>query len=292
MTVSLEESFAYCKELAKRTGKNFYFSFLTLPPEPLRDMCVLYAFMRQCDDLGDDESKPVCRRTEELAAWRDSLEAALSGARFDHPVFPALQNVVDRYGIPTEYLFAVVDGVRMDLTPQPFETFADLEHYCYHVAGAVGLCCIYIWGFHDDHAIHSAVDCGTAFQLTNILRDLAEDAQMGRFYLPHEDLRRFDCKPEDIIGPCRDERFRQLMQFQTDRAKSYYRRAEELFDYLEPRGKPILAAMLRIYGGLLSEIEKRDFDVFSHRVRLPKWRKLMIIGDILVRERLWNHHRP
>jgi 15-cis-phytoene synthase len=207
------------------------------------------------------------------------------GGNGEHPVFPALAEVVARHRIPHEYLFAVIDGVRDDLDPTGFETFDDLSRYCYHVAGAVGLCCIHVWGFRDERAIERAIDCGMAFQLTNILRDLGEDAGMGRIYLPREDLQRFDYTEHDLAAHCRDERFHRLMRFQVDRTKEYYRRAEELFDYLEPAGKPIYAAMLRIYGGLLAKIERRDYDVFSRRIRLPRWRKLLIALGAVVRYR-------
>ncbi len=281
----LDESFAWCKSLAKRTAGNFYFSFLTLPAEQLRDMCALYAFMRVSDDLGDDLTRSVEQRRAALVKWREDLELALAGGKSNHPVFPALTDLVSRREIPPKYLAAVIEGVQMDLNPQGFETFAELADYCYHVAGAVGLCCIHVWGFEGEDAVPLAVDCGCAFQLTNILRDLGEDAQMGRVYLPREDLRRFGYDSGDIAAHCRDERFQELMQFEVARAREYYASATRLFAHLQPTGRPIYAAMLRIYGGLLDEIERRGFDVYSERVRLPRWRKLWISLDAVVRYR-------
>jgi phytoene synthase len=283
MAFALAESVAYCKSLARRTAGNFYYSFLTLPAREHADMCVLYAFMRHSDDLGDDASKPAAERAVLLDAWHTSLTRALDEQQFEHPIFPALAELVDRRRIPREYLFAVIEGVRIDLAPARFETFSELNHYCYHVAGAVGLCCIHVWGFHDERAIEPAIDCGTAFQLTNILRDLGEDARVGRIYLPREDLRRFGYTPTDLAAGCRDDRFRALMQFETERARDYYRQADRLFDYLDPPGKPVLAAMLRIYGGLLDRIERRPDDVFTRRIRLPAWRKLWISLDTMLR---------
>lgn len=195
-----------------------------------------------------------------------------------HAVLPALADVVRRHSIPHELLFAVLEGVRMDLDGARFETFADLERYCYHVAGAVGLCCIHIWGFdreRADEAYAAAIDCGLAFQLTNILRDLKEDAAEGRIYLPLEDFARFACVPEQLAIAEKNEAFTALMRFQVERARGCYARAERLFDLLDPAGRPILAAMLRIYGGLLDEIERRDYDVFSARIALPRWKKLL-----------------
>lgn len=286
MPVTLDESYAYCRSLSRRTGENFYFSFLTLPAEKFRDMCVLYAFMRICDDIGDDDGLPIAERSRRLAEWRDGLQRALEGDCSRHELFPALAELVGRYRIPPEHLLTVIDGVESDLDSPVFETFDDLSRYCYQVAGAVGLCCIHVWGFRDGRAIERAVDCGVAFQLTNILRDLGEDAAMGRIYLPREDLERFGYTADDIAAHRRDDRFRELMRFEVDRARSYYRRAEELFDQLEPAGRPIFSAMLRIYGGLLREIEGRDYDVYSRRISLSRWRKLRIALGAIVRHRL------
>jgi len=305
MTVSLDESYEYCQVLAKRTARNFYFSFLGLPTDKFRSMCVLYAFMRLSDDLGDNPNLSISERRKDLTRWRQVLQKQLTGsselidtedqaiaetrldgsARLQSAVFPALRDVILRFRIPHEYFFAVIDGVCMDLGPVCFETFADLTHYCYHVAGAVGLCCIHVWGFHDQRAIEFAVDCGTAFQLTNILRDLAEDVRMDRVYLPQVDLLRFDYRVEDLAHHRRGDHFRRLMQFEVERAKLYYHKAERLFECLEPAGKPILRAMLRVYGGLLTEIERRNYDVFSRPITLPAWRKLLIAADAIVRRR-------
>jgi phytoene synthase len=220
------------------------------------------------------------------------LQRVLAGDSSGHFVFPALADVVRRHGIPPEHLAAVIDGVAMDLEPAGFETFGELADYCYHVAGAVGLCCIHVWGFHGGQAAGRAIDCGTAFQLTNILRDLGEDAAMGRVYLPREDLRRFGYSLDDLRAGRRTDAFRELMRFQVARAREHYARAERLFDDLDPPGRPIFAAMLRIYGGLLEEIERREYDVFSRRLRLPKWRKLWIAGDAIVRHRWLRRGLP
>ena len=149
----------------------------------------------------------------------------------------------------------------------------------------VGVCCIHIWGFNDEAALKSAADCGLAFQLTNILRDLGEDADNGRIYLPAEDLQRFEMTPSDIRDRVIDERFHRLMAFQVEQAEFYYGKANDLFQWLEPPGQPILKAMLKIYGGLLKEISKRNFDVYSRRVSLPTWRKLLISADAVINRR-------
>ncbi len=281
----LESSYRYCQRLSKRTAKNFYYSFLTLPAEIRRDMCALYAYMRVCDDLGDAPNVPLETRRANLAAWRDAVTRSLAaGGRVesDHPVLPALSDVAGRRGVPAAILLDVIDGVEMDLAPVRYETFDELADYCYHVAGAVGLCCIHVWGFEGEEARARAIDCGLAFQLTNILRDLAEDSQMGRVYLPAEDLDRFGYSPKDIARGIADSRFRRMMAFQVERARFYYRRSEPLSDNVHPTGRPILAAMRNIYGGLLDEIERRNFNVYRRRVKLPPWKKLALTARAML----------
>lgn len=281
----LATSFDHCRRLTRRTAKNFYYSFLTLPADVRRDMCALYAYMRVCDDLGDDTSIPTEQRREALTRWREDVIAALRGDQTIHPVLPALADVVSRRQVPHEPLLDVIDGVEMDLAPVRYDTFEALADYCYHVAGAVGICCIHVWGFQGDEATDRAIDCGAAFQLTNILRDLGEDARMGRVYLPREDLDRFGYSESDLAAGRLDDRFRRLMAFEVARARDYYRQAEPLAQMVSPTGRPVLAAMRRIYGGLLGEIERRHYDVFHHRISLPRWRKLAIVAAAMLRSR-------
>lgn len=285
MTPTLEDSYEYCHALTKRTARNFYYSFLTLPRERFRAMCVLYAFMRVTDDLGDDET-PGVDRAAALARWRTELLFAWNSGQCRHPALPAVVDMLRNYRVPLPYLLDVITGVEMDLKPVAFESFDRLAEYCYHVAGAVGLACIHLWGFHDERALAAAVDCGTAFQLTNILRDLQEDAVRGRVYVPREDLLRFELTADDLTRGSHDERFQRLMEFEVARAREYYGRARALFGYLDPPGQPILETMLRIYGGLLDEIERRRYDVFTRRVELSCGRKLLIAGHAIVRHKL------
>ena len=295
MVLSVPESYDHCRALARKTARNFYYSFLTLPRERMRAMCVLYSFMRVTDDLGDSD-EPAETRKAQLASWRENFVRACNQGECNHPVLPALVDIVHNYRIPVQYLLDVITGVEMDLTTVAFETFDRLADYCYHVAGAVGLSCIHLWGFHDERAVPAAVACGTAFQLTNILRDLREDAARGRVYLPREDLDRFQLTAADLActnladknstGGCPDERFERLMQFEVARAREYYARARALDEYLDPPGKPILETMLRIYGGLLDEIERRRYDVFTRRVELSRWRKICLTAHTLARHKL------
>ncbi len=267
---SINRSFTWCARLTRRTAGNFYWAFLTLPRAQRRAMEALYAFMRVTDDLADDAGEVAAKRAA-LRDWRAALDRCLAG-QASHPLHPALRRIVDRYGIPPAHLHEVIDGVEMDLEPRPFATFAQLRGYCHRVASAVGLCCIQIWGFHDEAARAHAEAAGIAFQLTNILRDLGEDLDRGRVYLPLEDIERFRSPPESWRQ--RGGEFRDLMRFQAERAREHYRRAERLAGCLHPSGRAVFQTMLRTYRGLLDEIERRDYDVFRERVRLTRWRKL------------------
>ena len=233
-------------------------------------MEVLYAFMRVTDDLADEPGE-LTRKHHDLKNWRAALVRCLAGD-YTHALHPALHEVVKHRGIPPQYLHEVIDGVETDLEPRPFHTFADLYGYCYRVASAVGLCCIHIWGFRDEKAKEHAEAAGIAFQLTNILRDLGEDLDRGRIYLPREEIDRFACPPETWRQ--QTESFRKLMQFQVQRAREYYARAELLTPYLSKSGQAVFHVMLRIYRGLLDQIERRNYDVFGDRVRLSRGRKL------------------
>lgn len=242
-------------------------------------MCALYAFSRRADDIADNEesqngSEADSRRLE-LNRWRVSLQSALAG-QSDEPVLSALADSVERYAIPSTYLFDILDGVEMDLTDCRFETFEDLNQYSYRVASAVGLACIHIWGFEGDAAIESAVKCGQAFQLTNILRDLKEDAQRGRVYLPLADLRKFDYAPDNFQRGLCNERFTSLMRFEIERAEKLFREAAPLRRHLRRDGRRILGMMTATYRQLLRQIERRNGDVFSRRVRVSWGKKLLI----------------
>lgn len=275
----LAESYEACRKLTQHAAQNFHFAFLSLPRDKYDAMCAIYAFMRITDDLGDDDlQEAVSTRRLKLHQWRRDVQQALAGQPTEHPCLPAFVDTVKRYSIPWKYFDAVLLGVERDLDPVGIATFQELTDYCYLVAGAVGICCIYVWGFTDEAAIPIAIDCGFALQLTNILRDVAEDWTLGRVYIPQEDFDRFGYTVDDLSRKVYDDRFRSLMQFEADRARSSYRRAETLFPYLHPAGRPILRAMIEIYGGILDEIEKRDYDIFSRRVRLPQWKKLWIAG--------------
>jgi phytoene synthase len=275
MTPTLRRSYEFCEVLAKREAANFYPAFRLLPRPQRWAMCALYAFMRVTDDLTDGQQMPSDKRAA-LDNWRRQFAEMLNGA-YVHPLHPALHHALESYGVPRKSLLDVLDGVEMDLSQHSYETFADLYRYCYRVASAVGLACIHIWGFTDERATGHAESAGIAFQLTNILRDLVEDAARGRVYLPREDLNRFNYGAEQLLGEVRDDRFAALMRFEVERARKYYDDAEPLSGYLAPAGRAVYQVMARTYRGLLDAIEERNYDVFSSRVRLSRWRKLRLV---------------
>ena len=273
MNATLAHSYRYCQDIAGREAGNFYPAFLLLSAPRRRAMCALYTFMRIADDLSDEDA-PVALKRQHLADWRSGLREALAG-RFAHPLHAALRDTVDRHRIPFRYLEAVIDGVEMDLEPITYQTFGELRRYCWHVASVVGLSCIHIWGFHGKAATRYAEEAGIAFQLTNILRDLGEDAARGRVYLPQEDLDRFGYSVDRLRQGVCDASFRELMRFEIARAREHYQRGWRLTPRLSPAGQAVFLMMARTYSELLREIEKRDYDVFRTRVRVPRWKKLL-----------------
>jgi|SRR5579859_7865274 len=277
MSVSLEESYALCERIARRTGKNFYYSFLVMPREKRAAMCAIYAFMRRSDDIADGAANPAVAM-EGLRQWRAQVDVALSGTATDDPTLPALADTVNRYHIPLQHFHELLDGTEMDQTSTRYVTFDDLYKYCYRVASAVGLVVLPIFGYKDKAALMPAEACGIAFQLTNILRDVKEDAQMGRIYLPLEDLRRFGVSEDDIMNARATPQFLGLMKFEAARAREFYDKAQPLLDMIDADSRGTLAVMIDIYGGILRKIEESNFAVFERRVRLSTAEKLWIVG--------------
>ena len=278
MMNATDRSYEYCRRVARRRAKNFYYSFVLLSRPQRNAMCAIYAFMRYCDDLSDE---PGATRAA-IDQWRAGMEEALEGRFGNHPVWPAFYHTVRRFGIPHQYFREMVDGVLSDLEPRRFETFEQLYRYCYQVASVVGLTIIHIFGFDTRSALPLAEKCGVAFQLTNILRDIREDAERGHIYLPAEDLRRFGVTDEDLRTGRRGEPFLRLMGFEAERARSYYNQSRPLLDLIHPRSRASLWALIAIYSRLLERIEISKYDVFRRRVRLPLWEKSWIVWRALV----------
>ena len=275
---ALQSSYHFCAALSRREARNFYYAFLLLPGSRRRSMCALYAFFRHTDDLVDEAASPA-RKAEGIDAWRLEIDAVLAGGKCEWPGFPALADTVARHGIPAHLLHEVIDGVSMDVQPRCFATFADLADYCYHVASVVGLCCLHIWGYRSEggKAEQFAEHCGIALQLTNIIRDVHEDACNGRIYLPAEDLAQFGVAPEELAsGGPPSNRVRALLAFQAQRAFQYYEQARQLESLVAPVGRPVLLTIVGIYRALLDEIVNRNYNVMDGRVSVPSWRKTAI----------------
>lgn len=255
-------------------------------------MCAIYAFMRRSDDIADSAANPAVA-LDGLRQWRAQVDAALnseepqagpaqSGAGTPGPpelgILPALADTVRRYRIPQRHFRELLDGTEMDQTRTRYETFDDLYKYCYHVASAVGLIVLPVFGFNDQAALAPAEACGIAFQLTNILRDVKEDARLGRIYLPLEDLRRFAVSEDDIMNAHATPQFLELMNFEAARTREYYERAQPLLGMIDVDSRGTLAVMMGIYSGILDKIEESNFAVFDERVRLSTAKKLWIVA--------------
>lgn len=275
--MNVPESYAWCEGVARAQAKNFYYSFLLLSRPQRNAMCAIYAFMRYCDDLSDDEGIPD--RAMAIARWRGDLEEALAGRAGAHPVWPAFMDTVARYQIPHEYFFDMIEGVSSDLEPRRMQTFAELYDYCYHVASVVGLTIIHIFGFESPKALDLAEKCGIAFQLTNILRDVKEDAGKNRVYLPAEDFARFGVSPETMEPR---DKFAALMEFEARRARDYYRESAPLIGLVDPGSRGSLRALIGIYSRLLDRIVASHYDVLSRRIRVPTWEKIWVLARSVI----------
>ena len=277
--MKLKASYRHCWKLAKRTGKNFYYSFVTLPREKHMAMCAIYAWMRLLDDCVDDASGPQEagqaleqweKKTRELLA--DPAEAGDSGT-----LWPAFVDTVQRYNIPDGYFFEIIRGVRMDLTINSYQSFDELYEYCYCVASVVGLACLHVMGFTHAQAKKHGEWLGIAFQLTNILRDIKEDAGRGRIYLPADELQAFKINPNDILELRWSRELHDLVECYSYRAETYYLKAQPLFDMVLPDARPTLEIMSEIYGGILRRLREIHYDVFNHRAALTRRAKLMAV---------------
>ncbi len=281
MNDGLAASYAYCEEFVRRQQSNFFASFTVLPPEKFRQMCAIYAFMGYSDDLADRDGAASDKKVQ-LARWRAALDRCFQGEYGSSRILPAFHDTVVHCDIPQKYFHDLIDGAEMDLVRTRYETFDELYDYCYHVASVVGFACLHVWGFEGgDAAIAPAEACGIAFQITNILRDLKEDAARGRVYLPQEDLRNFGYSEDDLTAGVLNDAFREMMHFELDRARRYYCEAEKLGPMIDPQCRPCFEVMFRIYRALLDKIESRGFDVFSARVSLDDRDKMQVVADVL-----------
>jgi 15-cis-phytoene synthase len=272
---AVRASYAECNRIARASRSSFYLAFFGLP-KPKRDaLCALYAFMRLVDDVSDETGDLESKRRG-LAQWRAKLDESVGGRADGHPILPALADTIARFEIPTRYFHDLISGAEMDLSVASYATFDRLAEYCYRVAGTVGLTCLYVFGFRDPRSPDLAERLGLAFQLTNIIRDVRADFEMGRVYLPDEDIERFGCASENLRGPV-TAGLRDLLAFEAERAWRLYEEGAPLVDQVDADSRATLAALIRTYSTLLARIEEREFDVFSSRVSLSSAEKVQYL---------------
>ena len=272
--VSLKAAYDECQAITRREARNFYYAFVTLPKPRRRAIYAAYAFSRMADDIADGD-RPVDAKTQALEELRGSLHAALTGNP-DGLVMTAIADMAAAYGVSEQLFAKVINGVEMDLTKNRYANFEELREYCYRVASAVGLISIQIFGYGDPKARDYAVDLGLAMQLTNIMRDLKEDAAGDRVYLPQDELARFGVTDAQLRAGIVDDAFLALMRYQGERARSYFASGARLFPLLDPRSRSCAVGLHHLYSQLLDRIEDRGYDVFTRRVTLPVWRKLKL----------------
>lgn len=263
------------RRFSKTIQSNFFYSFLFLP-KPKRDAIIdVYSFCRAVDDVVDDLDGPTtyghaaAKARLELDKWRGEIDSLYLGEP-TNPITCSLEKVLERFPMPKMYYEEMINGCEMDLSHHRYETFDELYQYCYRVAAITGLMCVEIFTYNSQQAREYAVSLGIALQLTNILRDLKEDAERGRIYLPQEDLRRFGYSEHDLVNSVVNENFRALMKFECDRARSFYRQADELFPVNDLATLTAAVTMGKIYFRLLEQIELNNYDVFNHQIRLHR----------------------
>ncbi|MBI2913595.1 MAG: presqualene diphosphate synthase HpnD [Chloroflexi bacterium] len=282
MRDELSDAYDHCQALTKREAKNFYYGFMLLPGQQRRSIYAAYAFARECDDIVD-AGLPSQEAAVQLAAYRESLDRCLQG-RPQGSVFLALRDAINRYRIPQEYFYRLIDGVEMDLTVRRYQSFHELKRYCYLVASVVGLISIEIFGYRGgEQAREYAASLGIALQLTNILRDVQEDLQRDRIYLPQNELARFAYAEDDLCAGVATDTFRRLMAFQVTRAGEYYKRGRLLFPYLPRRARACVGVMAGIYSRILDDIQRQPETVLRRRLSLSAGQKLALAGRELVR---------
>ena len=271
----------YCRDKTAKSGSSFYYSFLFLPAEKRQAIMALYAYCREVDDVVDECHDPALAATK-LAWWRGEVEALYAG-RPTHPVTLALKDVLPRFNLPKEQFLEIIDGMEMDLTQTRYLDFKGLSLYCYRVASVVGLLAAEIFGSTDKRTQKYALDLGMAFQLTNIIRDVGEDARRGRIYLPIDELQRFNVPAKDILEARESDNFKALMRFQIERAKQYYAQALAHLPAADRKSQRPGLMMAEIYGTLLDEIERDGCRVLTHRTSLPPMRKLWLAFKVWLR---------
>ena len=266
----------YCQEKASSSGSSFYYSFMFLPPERRQAITALYAFCREVDDVVDECHDLQVAQTK-LDWWRNEVRQVFGGQP-QHPVGQALKDVIQRFPLPMEQLLEIIDGMQMDLTQTRYLDWKALNLYCYRVASVVGLLSAEIFGYTNRQTLKYAHDLGLAFQLTNIIRDVGEDARRGRIYLPVDELQRFNVPARQILDAKHSDNFRELMAFQAARARQLYDQAFAQLPAEDRKAQRPGLIMAAIYRTLLDEIEADGFLVLDRRTSLTPLRKIWIAG--------------
>jgi phytoene synthase len=288
----LNHAYAVCRGISRRAAKNFYYGFMVLPADKRNALSAVYAFMRHADDISDEPGGDPQQKRQKLGEWLEAAKAVFAGKSTDDPVLMALGDAQNKFKIPPELFEKLVYGTSMDLDIPPHSgetpvvlcnTFQDLKQYCYYVASVVGLVCIKIFGYEDSKAEFLAEDCGLAFQLTNIIRDVKEDAAMGRIYIPEEDLVRTNLSAANFSSPVlqdplQAQQLRPALEYEAERARKYYESAKWLMELIEEDSRAALWVLVEIYSQLLQKITDRNYDVFTERVRLTVWEKLKVLS--------------
>jgi phytoene synthase len=272
---TLLTAYHYCKTITAIHSKSFYMASGLLPGEQRMAVRALYAFCRTSDDIIDMQGS---RAEEDLEIWR--LRGMLTTPRANDPVSIAWADARKKFNIPAKYAHQLLDGVARDISVKKYNNFAELAEYCYSVASTVGLMSMHIIGFQNDTAIRYAIKLGVALQLTNIIRDIAEDYEMGRVYLPQDELKRFGIKERHFSRGIVDDHWKSFMQFQIARARNIYEEAWPGISLLNPAGRLPIAAAATFYKGILNKIEDNNYDVFSRRAHLNKWEKLRLLPKL------------
>jgi phytoene synthase len=288
----LSHAYAVCRGISRRAAKNFYYGFMVLPSEKRNALSAVYAFMRHADDISDDPGVDPQLKRQKLNEWLDAAKSVFVGKATDDPVLMALGDAQSKFKIPAELFEKLVYGTSLDLdipaasgeSPAMLcNSFEDLKQYCYYVASIVGLVCIRIFGYEDTKAEFLAEDCGLAFQLTNIIRDVKEDASMGRIYIPAEDLARSNLTASDFASsvlenPAQAQQLRPVLEYEAERARKYYESARWLMELIDEDSRAALWVLVEIYSRLLQKITDRNYDVLTERVRLTLWEKLKVLS--------------
>lgn len=287
----LELAYEECRLITRREAKNFYYAFLTLPAAQRRAIYVAYTFCRHCDDSVDGEHS-----LDEKLAMLSELRRKLDQSYHDHAedlVFLGLADVAQKYDIPQEYFQEVLSGVESDLVKNRYQNFDQLRQYCYQVASVVGLICVHIFGYRDPKAKDYAIDLGLAMQLTNIVRDVKEDLDFGRIYLPQDELAQFGYSEEELLAGVLNEPFKDLMRFQAQRARQYFDRGFKLLPYLPHRSRACPAVLGQLYSRVLDRIEDADYDVLHQRVSLSKAEKVRVTAQTWLTSMIpWSRQNP